>query len=266
MVSRKTNNHTKTTRKKTIRFCWGTTSSNTFLSSPFVFLNKCSRDYKNIYPPRKTFEPNPPHCSKAISWYLLQFISIANFCVFPALTQVCTKMANSTPFSEPESAAEGYPNLPPYVEPTLEVAFEPLPHWDQAKETWQWTWDLHWAGLGSMFALLALYALWSLIDLAGRKYRRKPLLAMTISSLLFTFGCTRALFLFINPYESEQCFLPTDCPVALTRTLFGIALPCITASFFLVHLGEFPILRGGVFDQEWKFCSWFFRISLGEIP
>jgi len=159
-------------------------------------------------------------------------------------------MANSTPFSEPESAAERYPNVPPNVEPTLEVAFEPLPHWDQAKETWQWTWDLHWAGLGSMFALLALYALWSLIDLAGRKYRRKPLLAMTISSLLFTFGCTRALFLFINPYESEQCFLPTDCPVALTRTLFGIALPCITASFFLVHLAFLQLSKLKLYPEK----------------
>lgn len=145
-------------------------------------------------------------------------------------------MTNSTPLSEPKSVPEKSPNLTPNVEPTFEVAFEPLPQWDQAKETWQWTWDLHWAGLGAMFALLALYALWSLIDLAGKKYRRKPLLAITISSLLLMFASTRAAFFFINPYESEQCFLSTDCPVALTRALFGIALPCITSSFFLVHL------------------------------
>ena len=139
-------------------------------------------------------------------------------------------MTNFTPTSEPETSV-------PEVEPTFEVAFEPLPHWDQARETWQWVWDLHWAGLGCMFALLALYALWSLIDLAASKHRRKPLLALAISSLLLLFGSTRAAFFFINPYESEECFLPTGtCPVILTRTLFGIALPCITASFFLVHL------------------------------
>lgn len=139
-------------------------------------------------------------------------------------------MRNVTPSSEPESSV-------PEVEPTFEVAFEPLPHWEQARETWQWAWDLHWAGLGGMFALLALYALWSLIDLAASKHRRKPLLALAISSLLLLFGSTRAAFFFINPYESEECFLPTGhCPVILTRTLFGIALPCITASFFLVHL------------------------------
>lgn len=147
-------------------------------------------------------------------------------------------MTNVTPSSEPFSEPEkGVPEGPPHVEPTFEVAFEPLPHWDQARETWQWAWDLHWAGLGCMFALLALYALWSLIDLAASKHRRKPLLALAISSLLLLFGSTRAAFFFINPYESEECFLPTGtCPVILTRTLFGIALPCITASFFLVHL------------------------------
>lgn len=139
-------------------------------------------------------------------------------------------MRNVTPSSEPETSV-------PEVEPTFEVAFEPLPHWDQARETWQWAWDLHWVGLGCMFALLALYALWSLVDLAASKHRRKPLLALAISSLLLLFGSTRAAFFFINPYESEECFLPTGtCPVMLTRTLFGIALPCITASFFLVHL------------------------------
>lgn len=147
-------------------------------------------------------------------------------------------MTNVTPSSEPFSEPEkSVPEGPPHVEPTFEVAFEPLPHWDQARETWQWAWDLHWAGLGCMFALLALYALWSLIDLAASKHRRKPLLALAISSLLLLFGSTRAAFFFINPYESEECFLPTGtCPVILTRTLFGIALPCITASFFLVHL------------------------------
>lgn len=155
-------------------------------------------------------------------------------------------MAYSTPFSEPESVAEGTTNL----EPTGELAFEPLPHWDQAKETWQWAWDLHWAGLGSLYVLLALYALWSLIDLAGKKYRRKPLLALTISSLLLTFGTTRAAFLFINPYESEQCFLPTDCPMVLTRALFGIALPCITASFFLVHLAFLQLSKLKLYPEK----------------
>lgn len=157
-------------------------------------------------------------------------------------------MRNVTPSSEPEASV---PEGPPHVEPTYEVAFEPLPHWDQARETWQWAWDLHWAGLGCMFALLALYALWSLIDLAASKHRRKPLLAMAISSLLLLFGSTRAAFFFINPYESEECFLPSgSCPVILTRTLFGIALPCITASFFLVHLAFLQLSKLKLYPEK----------------
>ncbi|RMX41630.1 hypothetical protein pdam_00008878 [Pocillopora damicornis] len=156
-------------------------------------------------------------------------------------------MSNTTPFSEPESSVS---QDIPYEEPTAKVAFEPLPKWDQAKETWQWVWDLHWAGFGSLFALIALYALWSLINLAKRKHRRKPLLAMAISSLLFLFGSSRAAFFFINPYESKECFLPTSCPVILTRTLFGIALPCITASFFLVHLAFLQLSKLTLYPEK----------------
>lgn len=159
-------------------------------------------------------------------------------------------MTNSTPLSEPESVPEGDQKLFPNMEPTFEIAVEPLPDWDQAKETWQWAWHVHWGGLGSMFALLAIYALWSLIDLAGKKHRRKPLLAMAISTLLFIFGSARAAFLFINPYESEQCFLPSDCPVIFTRILYGIALPCITASFFLVHLAFLHLSKLKLYPEK----------------
>lgn len=163
-------------------------------------------------------------------------------------------MKNSTPFSEPEAVPEAFPetasNFIPSEEPTSEVTFEPLPHWDQAIETWQWAWHLHWAGLGALFCLLAVYALWSLIDLAGRKHRRKPLLAIVISFLLLLFASTRAAFFFINPYESKQCFLPVQCPVILTRTLFGIAYPCITASFFLVHLAFLQLSKLTLYPQK----------------
>ena len=216
--------------------------------------------------------PNYPLSSNLLFRLIFHLFSrfgfAINFCFF--FITGAQKMTNSTPLSEPESVSERIPNLPPKVEPNVEVAFEPLPHWDHAKETWQWTWDLHWAGLGSMFALLALYALWSLIDLAGKKYRRKPLLAITISSLLLTFASTRAAFFFINPYESEQCFLPTDCPMVLTRVLFGIALPCITSSFFLVHLAFLQLSKLRLYPeklQSVKFvaCVIVFHFSLASV-
>ena len=129
---------------------------------------------------------------------------------------------------------------------------EPLPEWDHAQETWKWTWILHWAGFGAVFALLALYALWSVIKLAAasKKHRRKPLLALAINSLLFVFGTSRAMYLFINPYESQQCFLPTYCPVILARILFGIALPCITASFSLIHLAFLQLSKLKLYPER----------------
>ena len=70
---------------------------------------------------------------------------------------------------------------------------------------------------------------------SGKNKRRQPL-SLVINILLVILGLTRALFLFINPYESEQCYILPNCPMILTRLLFGLGLPCFTASFSLIHL------------------------------
>ncbi|XP_078361068.1 uncharacterized protein LOC144645377 [Oculina patagonica] len=131
------------------------------------------------------------------------------------------------------------------------VAAEPIPEWGPALETWQWAWDLHWIGFGTLFALFAVYSLITLIDVVNIKRRTKRgHLTLVITSLLLVLGLTRALFFFINPYESEQCNLLPVCPMILTRILFGIALPCITASFSLVHLAFLQVMKLKLYPEK----------------
>ena len=139
------------------------------------------------------------------------------------------------------------------------VDAEPIPEWGAALQTWKWGWDLHWIGFGTLFTLFALNSLLSLIEMARIKRRTKRgHLAKVITSLLVILGLTRGLFFFINPYESEQCNLLPACPVMLTRILFAIALPCITASFSLVHLTFLQVTKLKLYPeklQSTKFLS-----------
>lgn len=131
------------------------------------------------------------------------------------------------------------------------MAAEPVPEWGPALKTWQWAWEMHWIGFGILFTLLAVYSLITMIEIIIIKRRTKRgHLALVIASLLFIFGLTRGLFLLVNPYESEQCNLLPVCPVILTRILFGIALPCITASFSLVHLAFLQVMKLKLYPEK----------------
>ena len=131
------------------------------------------------------------------------------------------------------------------------MAAEPVPEWGPALRTWQWAWEIHWIGFGILFTLLAVYSLIAMSEIIRIKRRTKRgHLALVIASLLLIFGLTRGLFLFINPYESKQCNLLPACPVILTRILFGIALPCITASFSLIHLVFLQVMKLKLYPEK----------------
>ena len=153
--------------------------------------------------------------------------------------------------------AEVEPNPATASNPSM--AAEPVPKWGPALRTWQWAWEMHWIGFGILFILLAVYSLITMTEIIIIKRRTKRgHLALVIASLLLIFGLTRGLFLFMNPYESKQCNLLPACPVILTRILFGIALPCITASFSLVHLAFLQAMKLKLYPeklQSGKFLS-----------
>ena len=118
---------------------------------------------------------------------------------------------------------------------------EPGPDWLVAKKIWGVAWGMHWIGFGILFALLAVQSLIALVFVNRRKgFCRKPLF-IAINSMLFVLGATRAVYLLLDPYESRQNGV--NDPKWLTLLLFGIAYPCLTSSFCLIHLAFLEVTK-----------------------
>ena len=118
---------------------------------------------------------------------------------------------------------------------------EPGPDWLVAKKLWGVAWGMHWIGFGVLFSLLAVQSFIALVFGArGKGFCRKPLF-IAINSMLFVLGSTRAVYLFLDPYESRQNGVKD--PNWLTLLLFGIAYPCLTSSFCLIHLAFLEVTK-----------------------
>ena len=117
---------------------------------------------------------------------------------------------------------------------STEALAEPGPDWLVAKKLWGVAWGMHWIGFGVLFSLLAVQSFIALVFGArGKGFCRKPLF-IAINSMLFVLGSTRAVYLLLDPYESRQNGVKD--PNWLTLLLFGMAFPCLTSSFCLIHL------------------------------
>lgn len=140
------------------------------------------------------------------------------------------------PRSEPETTATmPKKNSSPEPEPEYHRPpnAEPVPEWPAAKEEWKGAWELHFIGFGILFLLLAVWSILALI-----RSRNTPLLVTrrfcyAVNCLLIIFGITRALALFLYPYEMVDN--TGGMPLVLQRLLFGIGFPCLIAGFTLIH-------------------------------
>lgn len=63
----------------------------------------------------------------------------------------------------------------------------------------------------------------------------------SINLLLIALGTTRSLYLWIDPYESEENI--PNCPLWVVRPLFGIAFPCLMSAFCLVHVAFLEVAK-----------------------
>ena len=124
---------------------------------------------------------------------------------------------------------------------TPPAAAEPGPDWPVAKKLWGIAWEFHWAGLGTLFSILAVRSFLVLAQVRTRQgFGRKPLF-IAINSLLFTLGATRALFLFLDPYSSAENGI--GIPPWISTLVFGITYPCLTSSFCLIHLAFIEVAK-----------------------
>lgn len=125
------------------------------------------------------------------------------------------------PTGEPEPEAYRPPNA------------EPVPEWPAAKDVWKGAWELHYIGFGLMFLLVAVWSILALIRARNTQLLVTRRFCYAVNCLLVVFGITRALALFLYPYELVDNAGGT--PIVLERLLFGIGFPCLIAGFTLIH-------------------------------
>ena len=129
----------------------------------------------------------------------------------------------------------------PAEQPTEETLAEPGPDWPVARKIWGLAWEMHWIGFGVLFGFLAIHTLVALALAKHRKgFGRKPLF-IVINSLLLILGVTRAVYLLLDPYESRENGV--EDPKWMTLLLFGIAYPCLTSAFCLIHLAFLEVTK-----------------------
>lgn len=126
--------------------------------------------------------------------------------------------------------------------PQLAVAeAEPGPNWTVATQLWGVAWELHWAGFGILFSMLALHSFLALLQVRKKQGLGPKPLIIAINSLLLTLGATRAIYLFLDPYESGDNGFKS--PHWLAKLIYGVAFPCLTSSFCLIHLAFLEVAK-----------------------
>lgn len=118
---------------------------------------------------------------------------------------------------------------------------EPGPDWPIARVAWGVTWELHWGGIGAAFALLAMHSLIAILMADKSKAFTRILLFYAVNTLLFVLGMSRALYLWIDPYESAEHGF--KCELWVSKAIFGIAFPCLTSAFCLIHVGFLEVSK-----------------------
>lgn len=157
--------------------------------------------------------------------------------------------AQRKPRDEPNSEPEGKPeiingsknlsnadfektwDLTDNPEVTSENWPEPGPRWNEAYETWKWTWELHVYLFATVFFLIGLYAGFYVIanvyDGLQEKY-----LGVSLNIMVTFFGFTRAFVMFLDPYHQGNIIHNT----AVMRVIWSLSGPCLTASDSLMIL------------------------------
>ena len=111
---------------------------------------------------------------------------------------------------------------------------EPFPEWTEAIKKWDWLWSAHVYGFGSLFALLTLYASFSLYRFRKAIFARQKVHLRVISFALMAAGFGRSLVLFWDPYTSSESSSAIQNLVVLTS--WGIATACMTSAFSIMLL------------------------------
>ncbi|XP_041347845.1 uncharacterized protein LOC121367624 [Gigantopelta aegis] len=147
------------------------------------------------------------------------------------VTNTPSSKSKEEPVATPEPTPESNPGTKnPYatMEPPQGIA-EPGPDWKLAKKKWKFAWPAHLYLFGSVFTLIAVFViasmiqLWQINRLLSRRY------FFTLNLLIFYFCAMRAFYLFFDGYNSNGAF-----PDVLQYFLYSSVFPCLTSAFSIL--------------------------------
>lgn len=111
---------------------------------------------------------------------------------------------------------------------------EPSPNWLEAIKEWNWLWEVHIYGFGTIFVLITVFAMLYLIYSGKTTFSRQKLHLAVMNTALFTAGVLRALILFWDAYASSND--TTDLQLLVCIISWGISTACITSSLSIMLL------------------------------
>ena len=130
--------------------------------------------------------------------------------------------------TEPTAMPEGSDTYPePESEP--DTFAEPAPDWEIAKLEWKEAWQFHIYFFGTLFTLLGLYCLISVIRLWRMEHLLSRHYFLTLNVLVICICIFRAMYLLVDAYNSNGTF-----PVILNYFLYSTVFPCLTAVFSIL--------------------------------
>ncbi|XP_022779117.1 uncharacterized protein LOC111320709 [Stylophora pistillata] len=132
--------------------------------------------------------------------------------------------------------------------PPTESFGEPLPEWHTAIPTWGVAWKIYQYGLGAAFGMLMILTTALILGaLSSNRSRRPKKASLIVLVLLFMFGLSRCLYLFIDAYSTKQIL-----PKAVVNLLWSLGNPCIITAYTLIFL----VLKN-IFVLRERFMVWY---------
>ncbi|GFR00687.1 uncharacterized protein TNCT_243972 [Trichonephila clavata] len=103
------------------------------------------------------------------------------------------------------------------------------PDWEQAVSELHWVWDLHVYGMASLFSVLSVLCLLTVLRLNAQLSERPHLSSLNIFLGILAFS--RLIVLFADPYGTTQAL-----PIVLLQVLWDLGYPCLVSAFALLQL------------------------------
>jgi hypothetical protein len=121
--------------------------------------------------------------------------------------------------------------------------------WITQTSTWREAWMFHVIFFSLLFSLLAIYAVYGVVRSQVRKEKVIRIIAYIVHVLIGVLGLTRLLTLSVFSSEITATSVRNRLAV-LSRIIFGIGFPCITAAFALVQISFTEALKGKLSESK----------------